>query len=471
MAGYLQGHEKTVEVSIASAGGVVLLSTIPGKEGSRALSLPAITAALRDRRPVFGDVFLSGTEQVPSLEIIAPIGGNGAPPAALVMRLDMRRSIYPILENQTGMGKSGESLIVNRDVIALSDLRWSKGAILTKRITGRPAILASQGKTGIAETFDYRGEPVLASYAYLPRTGWGLVCKQDQAEIYQPLKTLLFITWGLGSIIAALVSLFALYLARSIALPINTLAGVAAEIGGGSYGVRMPVTGSRELQSLAAAFNTMADTLQTKMEVRAHLADLAEQMVQAVDLKEFYQGVLAALIRITGARMAAAFIEENGGPRFVPVHAIGASPALMRSFDREQLEGELGLVLVHEGVVRTVALPGGVLNFASAFGDIEPAEIVTVPIVTEGAIKGFISLAAAQPFSPVALEVMGQISLPVSTGFARVLASESVLRLAGELSIKNTELTRQAEELHHQTVELTHQSDELYRRNRLLNQQ
>lgn len=468
---YIQGHEKTSEVSIVSASGVILLSTIPDKDGTRASSPTAITATLHDQRPRFGEVFLAGGDRVPSLEIVAPIGGNAGPPAALVIRLDLQRSIYAILENQTGMGRTGESLLVNHDQIALSELRWKKRALLTQRLTGRPAILASQGQSGTTETLDYRGEPVLASYAYLPQTGWGLVCKQDQAEIYQPLRNLRDLTYGLGAFIAVLACLLALYLARSIGLPIRTLAGVATEIGAGAYGVRMPVTGSRELQSLATAFNSMADTLQIKIEVRRHLAELAEPLVQSVDLQNLFRGVLAALLRITGARMAAVFMEDDGSALFRPVQAIGASPELMRSFDREQLEGELGLVLTHTGVVRTGPSPGAAMNFITPFGEIEPAEIVTVPIMLNNEIKGFISLGAAQPFSPLAHEVIAQVSGPVSSGFARVLANESVLRLAGELTVKNTELTRQAEELHQQTVELTHQSDELYRRNHLLNQQ
>lgn len=108
----------------------------------------------------------------------------------LVARINLENSIYQLLLNRRGLGNTGETLIVNRDVIALSELRWSERAPLKLRITGVPAILAAEGKTGIAETTDYRGKKVLAAHAYIPRTRWGFVAKMDQREVYAPIREL-----------------------------------------------------------------------------------------------------------------------------------------------------------------------------------------------------------------------------------------------------------------------------------------
>ena len=38
---------------------------------------------------------------------------------------------------------------------------------------------AVQGERGYGEAIDYRGQPVLAVWSYLPSFRWGMVVKQD----------------------------------------------------------------------------------------------------------------------------------------------------------------------------------------------------------------------------------------------------------------------------------------------------
>ncbi|MGH9477274.1 MAG: diguanylate cyclase domain-containing protein [Terriglobales bacterium] len=52
----------------------------------------------------------------------------------------------------------------------------------------RPMALALSGKTGIADTIDYRGERVLAAYAPVPGMGLGLVVKMDSRELYASIR-------------------------------------------------------------------------------------------------------------------------------------------------------------------------------------------------------------------------------------------------------------------------------------------
>lgn len=468
---YLAGHDKAAAAFIAAPDGAVLLSTDTGGETIGAHTRAAIAAALRDRRTVFGEAYLHGGSRRPALDVVAPIPGRGAPPGVMVIRLDLQRSVSAILDNRAGMGKTGESLLVNRDAVALHEPRGIKGGVLTRKIEGPSAGLAARGLSGTAETLDYRGEPVLASYGFISKTGWGIVCKQDQSEVYQPIKGVLYLSYALAVAMALLAYLVALYVSRSVTRPIMTLAAAASRVGRGEYGERMAVAGSEELRTLAVSFNAMTEVLQVKIEVQQHLAQMTDHLVQAANLQEFFSGVLAILVRVTEGRMAAAFLAEKGSSLFRPVHAIGASPALMRSFDRDCLEGELGLMLTKGGVVRTAASRGNALRFLTAFGEIEPADILTFPIMLDDEVRGFISLAAERPFAPLSLEIVNNALPLVSAGFARVMANESVRMLAEQLSAKNTELTLQAEELHQQSTELTHQSDELYRRNRQLNQQ
>lgn len=468
---YLKGHDKVAEIAIVSPEGLILLAGDPSRSGTMLVKPAAVTTALRENTAAFGEVFIEPGDFAPCMDIAIPIRSAGAK-VALALRLDMRSSIYPILENRTGMGETGESLLVNHDVVAISELLRMPNALLKTRLKGRPAQLAAQGENGIIESVDYRGEPVLAAYVHVSRTGWGLVNKQDTAEIMAPLKNLLYATYGLSAFVAFLVCLFAFSLARAITRPLGTLSAAAAEIGAGNFGARAETDSTEELYTLADSFNGMAEVLQIQMESRTWISRISDKLMSTSGLDTFFPDLLPLFMQATGAKMATAYMEEATGDSFVPVHSIGADPARMRRFNRRHLEGELGVVLTAGGIGRYAPHDAaGGLTFVTSFGEIAPCEIVTLPITSGGSICAFISLAAEAPFSDLAREIVEQVLLPLSAGFSRVMAGEDIRRLAAELSEKNIELTQQSEELRHQTVELGQQSEELYRRNKALDQQ
>lgn len=77
---------------------------------------------------------------------------------------------------------------------------------------------------------------------------------------------------GIGIFVGVVVS-------RSISAPITQLAAASQRIGSGELQTRVKVGGSRELEDLAQAFNTMASNLQRAEEQRANLmADVSHEL-------------------------------------------------------------------------------------------------------------------------------------------------------------------------------------------------
>lgn len=74
----------------------------------------------------------------------------------LVANIDLKQSLYRLLAERVGLGSSGETLIVNNDVLALSELRWFENAPLNLEISAEPAVNAANGGSGITITEDYR---------------------------------------------------------------------------------------------------------------------------------------------------------------------------------------------------------------------------------------------------------------------------------------------------------------------------
>lgn len=117
---------------------------------------------------------------------------------ALLLRVNTKDSIEPMIQNWPGMGKTGETLLVRRDdenVIFLNNLRHRGGSALKFKIPvsnkiDQPSVLSSEGKEGIIKTTDYRNVSVLSAYRYLPMLKWGLVAKQDSDEAFEPINKL-----------------------------------------------------------------------------------------------------------------------------------------------------------------------------------------------------------------------------------------------------------------------------------------
>jgi len=97
-------------------------------------------------------------------------------------------------------------------------------------------------------------------------------------------------------------------LARSITLPLGTLAAASHAIAGGDYGHQAPVTGSVEMRALAADFNYMAGQVQRAHDAqRDFLANISHDLkTPLTSIQGFSQAMLDGTIRERAAFLAAA---------------------------------------------------------------------------------------------------------------------------------------------------------------------
>ncbi len=201
----------------------------------------------------------------------------------IVARIDLENSLYPLLSNRVGLGETGETLIVNKDVVAINELRWHENAPLNLKIHAEPAVNAAQGKTGIIETPDYREEPVLAAYAHIPSTGWGFVCKQDMHELNAPIRTLITNFIYIFIFFAVIITFIAFMISKTFTLPIKAMGAVAKKIQKGDFSSRNKITSKDEIGSLATAFNNLAETTETRLNIQEGTSDNLRDNDQAIN--------------------------------------------------------------------------------------------------------------------------------------------------------------------------------------------
>ena len=192
--------------------------------------------------------------------------------AVVMMHIDPSDFIIPMLHTGEALGETGEALLVNQKMKILTSLKHplpdgSEAQLMEHQINTKPAGFAVAGKEGIVATQDYRGIPVLAAYRHIiisPERRWGMVIKQDQAEVFAPLRRSLFYSLMVGIVGVVAVLCLVYVIASRLSRPLRTLSQTAHQIGSGDLSARAPVTRSTtdEVGVLTTAFNSMAQRVQ-----------------------------------------------------------------------------------------------------------------------------------------------------------------------------------------------------------------
>jgi len=465
---YLKNYAAYNEIFIINPRtGIVEISTNANSEGMDQSDNPYFTQPMKTRELFIKDIYYSKSLARKTMTFSIPIFCTKNVPrhivGILVARVDLKNSLYALLQDRVGLGKTGETLIVNKDVLALNELRWHQNAPLNLQINAVPAIRASQGLTGITEATDYRGEKVLAAYTYIPETGWGFVAKQDIVELYAPIKSMTVNFIILISCVLIAILSVALFTARTIAAPIIEMSATAEKVRKGDLSARNHVTGFDELASLAETFNTMAASIESQMKLREINDEITQTLVDAKDLPAFRTNILKKLVKVTGSQMGVYFVLNSDTNIFEPFTSIGVTPGILKPFDAPTLEGELGMVAETRKITHIKDIPeDSIFRFRTFTGTILPKEIISIPVIIDGVVSDIVSLASIKPYPRKVLDIMEQ---PWTTGFGTALsnmrANAETTRLAVDLEAKNQELQAQSEELQQTAEELEEQNVEL----------
>jgi len=199
--------EGTVRYSSLGSGQVTL-----DDEGQAALA-----EAWRTRGAMMSDLHAGADHPYPHLGIIAPLFQGSAPAGAVLLLVNARQTLYPLIQSWPIASMSGESLLIRRDgdaILFLNDPRHKENAALNLRIplsrSEVPAVQAMLGKSGLLEGPDYRGIPVLAIGLPVPETGWFLIAKIDTREALAPARREALIQVGGLSVILGLLVILAI---------------------------------------------------------------------------------------------------------------------------------------------------------------------------------------------------------------------------------------------------------------------
>jgi signal transduction histidine kinase len=202
---------------------------------------------------------------------VAPIkdrGGNFI--GEIVIEMDMG-PIYKFIRETTGLGVTGEALIVRREgneVLFLSPLLHFPDAALKRRapLNNKIALAAQKaalGETGSGLTYDYQGTEVLAAWRYISSLRLGLVTKIDTVEAFAPVRQLQTIVISTGAFIVLIGVFTALVVAGTVTRPVNELQKGAEAIAAGDLRRKVGSGAHDEIGRLSRSFDAMTEALRS----------------------------------------------------------------------------------------------------------------------------------------------------------------------------------------------------------------
>jgi PAS domain S-box-containing protein len=182
-----------------------------------------VQAALRLKQARAMDVQRHAGELDSNLSLWVPIGVRGGPgdPAegVLLFQVDAKPLLHRIIQPWPHSQPSAETLLVGVDqgfAVLLSARRLASEAALGWRIAMAEhpevlAVMAAQGREGVASGLDYNGRRAVGALHRVPGTPWFLVTKVDQMDVYGPMRqriwSTVFLLLGLITLVALAIGL------------------------------------------------------------------------------------------------------------------------------------------------------------------------------------------------------------------------------------------------------------------------
>ena len=176
----------------------------------------------------------------PAIFIAHPVLKEGAVIGVIMLQIGNSK-IFRVFGDSDGLGETGETLVASRkgdQLVFVSPLRHIQAAAFHTTVRmGEARSTAMQravkGERGYGQSVDYRAEPVVSVWSYVPAFRWGMQVKQDRTEAYAVIDRQRLAAALLLALTVASVAWVAWWVARSISRPIREAALVADRVAAG----------------------------------------------------------------------------------------------------------------------------------------------------------------------------------------------------------------------------------------------
>jgi methyl-accepting chemotaxis protein len=242
--------------------------------------------AIRSGKPALSDMeAYAPSNGAPAMFVACPVEENGEYIGVVAMQIS-NKAIDEIMQERSGMGKTGETYLVGFDKLMRSDsyldpeghsiLASFGGNVRENGVDTDATNKAIAGISGSDIIIDYNGNPVLSVFSPIELfkgVNWICIAEIEQAEVEIPIRSLRKTIFFMGILITIIIALLALGLAGSIAKPIINITKIAKDIAEGDLSRSVDISQGDEIGQLADAFREMTGSLQDKAKAAEQIAE------------------------------------------------------------------------------------------------------------------------------------------------------------------------------------------------------
>jgi HAMP domain-containing protein/signal transduction histidine kinase/DNA-binding response OmpR family regulator len=275
-------------------------------------------------------------------------------------------------------------------------------------------------------------------------------------------------------------------LAANLTTQVRAIAEVATAVTQGDLTRSITVEALGEVAALKDTINEMIrnlkDTTQVNTEqdwLKTNLAKFSRMLQGQKDLVAVGHLILSELAPVVGAQQAEFYVlsytQERPRLRLMASYASDGQGAYGKEIDLGQgLVGQCAFD--KQKILLTSSMPHG-LKISSGLTEIAPMDILVLPIIFEGQVRGVVELASVERFNPTHQAFLDQltesIGIVINTIEANMRTEDLLTQsqsLAQELQSRQEELQQTNEELQEKAHLLVQQNDEVERKNQEVEQ-
>jgi HAMP domain-containing protein/signal transduction histidine kinase/CheY-like chemotaxis protein len=267
-------------------------------------------------------------------------------------------------------------------------------------------------------------------------------------------------------------------LAANLTTQVRAIADVATAVTKGDLTRSITVETQGEVAALKDTINEMIrnlrDSTQKNTEqdwLKTNLAKFSRMLQGQRDLTTVGRLILSELAPVVSAQHAEFYVLTAGGGdhsrlRLLANFASQGQDELGRELDLG--EGLVGQCAIERQKMLLDNIPEGYIRVASGLGDAPPRNILVLPVVFEGQVRGVLELASLERFTPMHHAFLDQLTESIGIVLNTIQANmrtEDLLTqsqsLAQELQQTNKELQEKARLLAHQNQEVERKNQEV----------
>ena len=355
-----------------------------------------------------------------------------------------------LMMDKTGMGETGEVIVVGKDGWMLTDSRFSKeSTVLKRQIKTRPSEAVLAGNTATLIAPDYRGIEIIASVKpFTPFVGalgdkmlWGIIAKIEHSEVlrgYHNLQhTLLFTSTGL--ILLALG--FGAWAGRTVTAPLVRITGALTRLTKGEQ-INVPdLQRTDEIGEIAKAAEKLRIIAQ-QLEYEHWLSENVTLLTSAVSAESsVHKGaeqLLNLLCNLLQVPVGAVYFLDQGRYQRVSTHGLARSNQADTCF--EPGVGLLGQCAKSNQALVLSPVPAGLTIISTGLAEFSPFELIIYPIAHKNEVLVVLELAAASQLQAKQHAFLKAASAVLGLYFANLQAAEHNSLLLTETRQQSMEL-------------------------------